>query len=566
MAGGAKETPRQKMIGLMYLVLMAMLAINVSSTVLEKFMFMRDSLQASNDQAIYKNAETVSMIEAAAAKSTEKKIKEVYADAKSIQQKTDGLVQDYIDAVVVEKLKEIAGYDPVTQEITYLDKYDDQMVYTIGNEVNGKGEAYTMQTKLNEYASFVKGVIKKNLEADPEIKPEEVEAVLKQFDDKIAKDGGDIEAFNDNDHPKNIENRKKDFAHLQFDHTPNVACFALIEQLKADVYKYESQALAYLAKKADAKTDFDRVEAMVMPESRYVAAGTKYKAKMFIAASSSSKDPDMKFGKSNIKVEDGKGSVEFVARASDKDYDKNGQAKKSWSGSITYSTPFGPKTIDVNTEYYVVKPSIEIQSTTVNTLYRGCANTLNVKVPALGQAYNPTFKTTNAEAIKGQGSLVTIYPGAKAKKVDLSVYNGSDYIGKQSFTTKAVPKPTVVVKDSRGKAIDLMKGLAVNDMKMLIVEAKSDEEFKNTLPKEARYQVAEAEVIFVKGNRPIGRQKLKLNTKNGMAAASLKKWSMDAKKGNTRLVVEVKKVYRVNSKGQKLPVSVPSVYPVPIAN
>ena len=46
MAGG-KETPRQKMIGIMYLVLMAMLAINVSDTILNAFSTINNSLKTS---------------------------------------------------------------------------------------------------------------------------------------------------------------------------------------------------------------------------------------------------------------------------------------------------------------------------------------------------------------------------------------------------------------------------------------------------------------------------------------------------------------------------------------
>ena len=56
MAGG-KETPRQKMIGMMYLVLTALLALNVSSTVIEKFIFLNDSLERANAEAEGRNGE-----------------------------------------------------------------------------------------------------------------------------------------------------------------------------------------------------------------------------------------------------------------------------------------------------------------------------------------------------------------------------------------------------------------------------------------------------------------------------------------------------------------------------
>ena len=61
---GAKETPRQKMIGMMYLVLTALLALNVSNTVLEKFLFMNRTMEKTVDDGEVKNNGTVGRIEA----------------------------------------------------------------------------------------------------------------------------------------------------------------------------------------------------------------------------------------------------------------------------------------------------------------------------------------------------------------------------------------------------------------------------------------------------------------------------------------------------------------------
>lgn len=65
MAGG-KETPRQKMIGMMYLVLTALLALNVSSTVLDKFAFINQSLERANSESLERNARTIEGMKGAA--------------------------------------------------------------------------------------------------------------------------------------------------------------------------------------------------------------------------------------------------------------------------------------------------------------------------------------------------------------------------------------------------------------------------------------------------------------------------------------------------------------------
>ena len=60
---------------------------------------------------------------------------------------------------------------------------------------------------------------------------------------------------------------------------------------------------------------FDKIVAMVRPESKYVAAGTPYKAEMFIAASASAMVPTMTYNGREVRVESGKGFIEFIASA-----------------------------------------------------------------------------------------------------------------------------------------------------------------------------------------------------------------------------------------------------------
>src|SRR3954467_7937907 len=66
MAGG-KETPRQKMIGMMYLVLTALLALQVSSAIIEKFIFLNESLEYTVEEADKRNGSTVDRIKKAVA-------------------------------------------------------------------------------------------------------------------------------------------------------------------------------------------------------------------------------------------------------------------------------------------------------------------------------------------------------------------------------------------------------------------------------------------------------------------------------------------------------------------
>ncbi|MEH0158712.1 gliding motility protein GldM [Limibacter armeniacum] len=522
-----KETPRQKMINLMYLVLLALLALQVSNTVLDKFIFIEKSLQFSNNITEKENDKMMDAIsKVATAKKQQNPIQEAFDDAQAIKTRTNevtGLIKGMKD-----KIRELAGEDPETGELTDKANYDGQMNFTIGPEGKKNGKAYELKAKLDEYVNFLNKIGKEHEDSSKVFTPIE----------KIAKDGKEIPEYANSKDPMMKENRKKDFAYLQFDHTPNVAALAVLSQLESDVLQAEASVLNILAKKVDAKVDFDKVIPVVKPESKYVAAGTKYVADMFIAASSSAARPKMMYNGETVSVNDGVGKIEFVATPGQ--YDKDGRVKKIWEGSITYRTPFGDTTLMIEEEYYVVKPTIEINSATVNALYRNCANELIVDVPALGQSYNPTFTASNAK-LENKGKAVTIYPDVRAREVALTVKSDGNMIGTKKFQTRGIPKPDIVVL-ADGKEVDLKRGIPENT-RQISVRVKPNEEFAAALPKEASYRAMEWEIIGARGTRPVGSP-IKLS--GGRQDASLDRLARES----GRLVIDIKTVLRKNSKGQ----------------
>lgn len=527
MAGGAKETPRQKMIGLMYLVLLAMLALQVSGTVLDKFIFIDKSLEFSNHTIEVDNAKKIESIASVAnAKKGKEAIVEVYNDANGIKEKSEEVIS-FLRQIKAEITK-FGEPDPETGEIKNKSGYDKSMNYTIGPEGSKKGVAYKLKTQLDDYVVFLNKMGVKHIDSTKVFEPIE----------KIAKDGSEVPEYADSKDPKMKDNAKKDFAYLQFDHTPNVAALAVLSQLESEVLQAESKVLNVLATRVEAKVDFDKVVAVVKPESKYIAAGTEYVATMFIAASSSSARPSMTYNGSKIKVENGVGEIKFKARPGE--YDSNGRAKKLWKGSITYSTPFGDTTLQVEEEYYVVKPVIKFESAEVSALYRNCANNLVVDVPALGESYNPVFNVSNAKS-SNKGKTLTIIPNATARSVELSVSSNGDLIGKKKFKTKGVPKPDIKLY-AGGKPVDLAKGITAQT-RDISVKVIPNAEFAAALPNEAKYRVTKWEILGAKGPRPVGQPK---RVTNGQSRINLGRLAREA----GRLVVEIKTVVRKNSLGK----------------
>jgi gliding motility-associated protein GldM len=518
MAGG-KETPRQKMIGMMYLVLTALLALQVSSAIMEKFKFLDDSLQFANQKAETGNSQIIGKIEKAVDDGGNKaqdikvldKAKQVRAESQKIKSYISKLRKQIIDVT--------GGYEDGDSTKMYGGAKEETKVEVlmVGPEGSKKGEGYVLQKNVNQYIADVNKILG----------PEKGKFV------DIALDADKDARITSKDQ------KKKDFAELNFGQTPMVASMAVLSNLQAEILKTETAALEILAAEVGASDlKFDQVVAMVRPASKVVAAGTKYEAEMFLAASASTITPTMKARSNPIPV-DGKskiGKVSFVAQGGGS-YDKDGLSKQKWSGSVTFNFKGKDTTFIVEEEYYVAKPVIQVQSAAVSALYRNCGNELNVQVPALGSAYNPSFSATGADVVKGaQKGLVTLIPNAA--KVVLKVSSDGHYIGDQTFNVRLVPKPEIQAL-SNGKPVDEKQGVPAPGPRSITMRAIPDESFKTFLPKDARYRVAEWDCILVRGKRPVAQQKVTSETANLASFAS-------QAQPNDRILIEVKSVIRTN--------------------
>ncbi len=510
MAGG-NESPRQKMIGMMYLVLTALLALQVSNTVLEKFIFIDQSLEQSADGSKAQNANTVDRIRSAVEEAGNReedvavleKAREVRAQTNQVLTVLDSLKEKFV--VMTGGVDEDGTYKGVKNE----DEIADLMVR------QGKGEE--LKKTLNGYASYLTGV------TGNEVAP-------------IALDARENPVFKDDP-----EQNMKTFSEITFQSTPMVAGLASLSQIKNEVLSRETIALDNLARQVGAADlKFDNIVAMVRPESNVVAAGTKYKADLFIAASSSAVDPVMTVDGKEIPVDGGMGQIEFTAQA--QQYDADNKAEKAFKAAITIEQGGKKETYEETFNYYVTKPVIQVQSQSVQALYLNCGNELQVNVPALGTSYDPNFTAKGGTAIEGSKTgQVTIIP--KSPKVTLSVSSGGYNIGNETFSVRRVPKPTIVVKGPGGGLVNMQKGETASRLRSIKVEAQPDEDFASFLPKDARYRVADAEIILARGSRPIGKATLTNQT------ANLGRLMSQAKSGD-RLVIEVKKVQRANFRNE----------------
>jgi gliding motility-associated protein GldM len=321
---------------------------------------------------------------------------------------------------------------------------------------------------------------------------------------------------------------------------------ASVSQLETEVMDYENRALNELAGQVGAKeVRFDVIRVMAKPESNMVAVGTKYKADLFLASSSSQISPEMAINGSKINVEDGFGKVEFTV--SPGTYDNEGKAKKTYEATILYNDSTYKQTI----EYFAVKPVIQIQSASVQALYLNCGNELNVQVPALGTAYNPSFSGKGADFVadRNRRGVVTVIPTG-TQEVTLTVSSGGNLIGSQAFKVRGIPKPDILMQVS-GKTVDEKVGLPQPPRTLSLV-AEADRSFKEFLPNDARYRVLEWEVMLARGRRQVRAINVSGPDANIAELAAL------ARPGD-RIVASVKRVARLNFRNNTEDVNVGTV-------
>jgi len=512
MAGG-KETPRQKMIGMMYLVLTALLALQVSSAIIQKFVILNASLEEAVTEETARNVKAIENIKKSVEdRGNKPKEVQVVSNAKLVQQKTDELLK-YMTGIKNDLITKSGGRDEAGNFVGAKEE-EAVAVMMLGAEGAHNGKGYELKKKLNDYADFVSSLTPTKY-------------------GKIALDGKEDPIFK-GDH----DQRNKDFVQLNFESTPMVAALAVLSEKQSQLTTIEAEVLNTLAAEVGAADfKFDKLLPMVKPESKVIAAGTKYKAQMFITATSTTIHPTMKFRGADVKVDDnGVGTIEF--KASGGNYDKEGMSKQTWKGEISMPKPGGGDTLfPISEEYIVAKPAIQIQSASVQALYKNCGNELNVQVPALGSVYNPSFTASGAQVIKGaQKGVVTLVP--TAAKVTLNVSSDGSLVGSQDFNVRLIPKPTIECWAGAGP-VNEKTGVPAPGPRALTMKAIPDESFKTFLPKDARYRISQWECILVRGKRPVKTEVF--TSENG----NLSSFASQAQPGD-RILIDVKKVTRTN--------------------
>lgn len=406
MAGG-KQTPRQKMIGILYLVLLGLVALNVSDSILEAFKNLTDSLNASTQNVQSGVEATYASFEATKLKDEPARAKPIYDKAKLASSYTNELE---IYLVELKKLfeQEGGGYDKSTGDISKRDNLDISPRLMIN-----ENRASELKKKINDTRSKLLGLLDEK----------ERKGISFSLEAKDSPSRGGI---------------SKSWEQSNFgDGIPLTAALTALAKIQADTKNAESEIVKRILGKMDiAVVNLDQFSAVAVAPTSYLIVGQPYTAEVFLTASDSKSSPDITVGGSRLQIKEGKGTY-TVNTAKEGIFSWTGTVRvKQTDGSIkTYTTP--------EQKYQVARPSVVVSPDKMNVFYVGVPNPVSVSAPGIPKEnLSVTISSGSISGSNGKYTVNVTSPGSVAKVNVSATINGKvQNIGSSDFRIKRIPDP-----------------------------------------------------------------------------------------------------------------------------
>ncbi|MCK9292246.1 MAG: GldM family protein [Bacteroidales bacterium] len=465
---GYKETPRQKMIGMLYLVLTALLALNVSKDILDAFIVVNESMEKTNEGFSTKIVSEYAKFENQY-NLNPAKVEEYWLQAQQVRERSNTLI-DYIEDVKLEvvarserKSREEALKRFYTMEelpdpfapglmrerpvlnlsiVPTRDKYDESTNYMIGQNKNG--EAYILADKMTEYRNFILSLIGEG------------------YEDKIGLvTTGEF---------RDATGTMQDWQYYNFYHTILAATVTILNKTIAEVQSAEFDAITRLyANITEKDFKFDNVEAKVIAGSTYILAGQTYEADVLVAAYDSKTQSEVR-----------------VLRGSDRITEANianAQVFKSDNGVVKLSFPaqsvgpqryagiiemLDPVTQELarypfSADYLVAPPSLTVAPLKMNILYAGLKNPISISSPGIPSEHI-TPSVSKGKITRNPAGYWDVEVSSSDRTTTISAIASVDgkslHLGSFEFRIKQVPAPVAKIAGLTDGPIDRNRLLA----------------------------------------------------------------------------------------------------------
>ena len=432
------------MIGMMYLVLTALLAMNVSKDILDAFVVINEGLETTNTNFMAKNEFTYAQFEKAKANDPAK-VQEFYSKAMRAKGLSDEVYQHIEDLkkYLVAVTSGFASVEEVPADSLFIlrnvgskDNYDIPTEKLIGpepaNPRDGEWSATELKGKLDNFKS----------------------EMLFLFDDEKEREVLDL-GLNTDGEFVNAGGVKETWILANFYHLPLAAVVTNLSKIQADVRNAEADIIKALYRNISADDfKFDTLAAKVIPRSTYVIQGDSFVAEVIVAAFSTTQPPRMalatEFNDTNgMPIYESFESLDtsnitFANGAARYAVPASSEGTKEWGGVIQIKGPDGQyRSFEIPKQTYTVaKPALVVSPTAMNVFYRGLDNPVEVSVPGI-----PTEKLeiaiSNASKSGSNGNF-KVRPGSGTTctvSVSADVNGKKQNFGKKEFRVKNVPDP-----------------------------------------------------------------------------------------------------------------------------
>lgn len=428
---GKNETPRQKMIGLMYLILLAMLALNASKDLLNAFLYLDNGISINNENFSITNQNIIEKITTSAASGSQKAIQNLNI-AKEINQKSNGLIQ------LINKFK---------KDIIDLGGGVDEKGIPIAKDNQDIGANYLIFNKNGEKLRVeilnFKNYLIKN------INPSDTEIIQS------------IENLLNTPEYTDYEGTKSPWENGLSEHLPLVAVTANLSNIQTYIQNSSAQVLSYLNEQISSDSyKVNQIMATVLPYESYVLTGDEFKADIFLAAADTTQEPIIVVGNYNEKLFYENNIVEFIGNTdtlnthNGKGYYSTKSAtlgKNNLKGIMFVPHP-NPKMkgkflhYPFEKNFTVGAPTAVISSSQLQIMYMGIENNIEISAPSI-QNQQISLQSPQANVIKKANGTYSIIP-KKLGNIDLNViYTNNDGIQKviaqQTWKSNRLPKPEI---------------------------------------------------------------------------------------------------------------------------
>ncbi len=481
MAGG-KETPRQKMINLMYLIFIAMLALNMGKEVLSAFGLMNEKLEASNVKTTENNLAFLNGLETKAAEN-EVRYGPLLEDAKKIKELSEEYYA-YLEGIKKDMMASVK--DPEDYQVMDMTDYLDQRFFR-GGKVSAEGKEFL--DKLIAYRTQISAVM-----------PKELEAVKSSVQTR----------FETGDEKGLVEKRdgtKQDWLSYHFEGYPLIASYTKLTSLQADVKSTEEDALkAMLQGQLSSEVSMTNYTTLLEQEKSAFYSGEKFSGSIVLGRKDASTRPNevnltldgrkLSEGTDYV-IEDGKVRLTINAGSA---------GDHKIEGNLVFIQDGERTEVPVSSTFATItKPNAAVISADkMNVVYRGVPNPITISIPGIPD------NNVNASApglSKRSGSNYIMNPG-KGRTVSITASgklpDGQVITTSSEFRIKDIPRPSGSIRGETGSTRMGKNNLEISTVGALLEDFDFD---LNIAVSGFKFKVPGQPTVVVNGNKLDSRAK-----------------------------------------------------------